>query len=485
MTLNTIRRAFTLSAGAALLLSACAHTGQDARAVLEQADQAMGGSNLKTLRYSGRGSGGTFGQAFLPEVAWPRVVYTSFSRDVDYANAAMREEFVRTRAQPAGGGGLPPMGMGDQRAIGLLRGSSAWNLAGQTPSAAPLAVDGRIHDLWTTPHGVIKAALKNGGTVRTEDGKSLVSFTEPGRFRATVRISAAGLVERVDSVQPNPVLGDTKVVTLYSNYRDFGGIKFPGRIVQEQAGSNVLELDVAEVVPNAPVAIETPPSVPTFVERVTVEKAADGVWFLTGGSHNSVAIEMKDHLILVESPLYDGRALAVFAEATKLVPGKPVRTVINSHHHFDHAGGLRTAVAEGATLIVSEYALNWYRRVLANPNSISPDAMARSGRQPVLMPATAPLHRIEDATRTVEIHQLGDSFHAQAFMMVWLPRERLLVLADEYTPGPPNAPRPAQINPNHHNLVRNIERLKLDVDRILPLHGRMVPVAELYTAVGR
>jgi glyoxylase-like metal-dependent hydrolase (beta-lactamase superfamily II) len=88
-----------------------------------------------------------------------------------------------------------------------------------------------------------------------------------------------------------------------------------------------------------------PDNVRNFSERVTADKVADGVWFLAGGSHNSVAIEMKDQVIVVETPLYDGRAAAVLAKARELVPGKPVRTVINSHHHFDHAGGLRAAVA--------------------------------------------------------------------------------------------------------------------------------------------
>ena len=43
-------------------------------------------------------------------------------------------------------------------------------------------------------------------------------------------------------------------------------------------------------------------------ERVATEKVAEGVWFVGGGSHNSVAIEMKDHLVLVEAPLNDGRS---------------------------------------------------------------------------------------------------------------------------------------------------------------------------------
>jgi glyoxylase-like metal-dependent hydrolase (beta-lactamase superfamily II) len=299
-----------------------------------------------------------------------------------------------------------------------------------------------------------------------------------------VWIGADGLVERVDSVQPNPVLGDTQGATVYSGYRDFGGVKFPSRIRQELGGFPVMDLEIKTVTPNAPAGIEVPALVTSFAERVVSEKAADGVWFLAGGSHNSVLIEMADHLMLVESPLYDGRTQAVMAEARKLVPGKPIRYVVNSHHHFDHSGGLRAAVAAGATLVVSEQARPWFERVLARPNSINPDVLAKSGAKVSLVGVNG-RRTFSDASRTVEILMVDGSIHAQGFMMAWLPRERILIEADAFTPAPPDTPAPAQPNANNVNLAQNIERLRLDVDRILPLHGRMVPLGELYTAVGR
>jgi glyoxylase-like metal-dependent hydrolase (beta-lactamase superfamily II) len=482
MALRSSLRSLTIAAAALTLLASCASRTDDAETALREADRAMGGGSLKTLSYSGSGTGASFGQAYQPGMTWPRINIPSYSRMLDYENAAMQEESTRSRAEPTGGSGLPLTG--EQRATGLVRGTSAWNMVGPAPVAAPVALDGRIHDLWTTPHGVIKAALKNKPSLRRDGDKRLVAFTQPGRFSAVVWIGADGLVERVDSVQPNPVLGDTKGVTLYSGYRDFGGVKFPSRIRQELGGFPVMDLEIKTVTPNAPVAIEVPALVSSFAERVVAEKAADGVWFFAGGSHNSALIEMADHLILVESPLYDGRAQAVMAEARKLVPGKPIRYVVNSHHHFDHSGGLRTAAAEGATLVVSEQARPWFERALAQPNSINPDALAKSGAR-VSLTGVNGRRTFSDGSRTVEILMVENSVHAQGFMMVWLPRERILVEADAYTPGPPGTPAPAQPNANNVNLAQNIERLRLDVDRILPLHGRMVPVGELYTAVGR
>jgi glyoxylase-like metal-dependent hydrolase (beta-lactamase superfamily II) len=469
----------------AALLASCASMPADPQAALQHAASVMGADRVQSINFNANGTGGTFGQAFRPHDPWPQLTYSSFTRHMDYANGAMHEEFARSRAEPTGGGALPLMGQGEQRSFGWLRGEHAWNVVGSSTVPAPLTVSQRIHDLWTSPHGVIHAARRNGATARTEGGKTVVSFSQPNRFRATAWIGSDGLVERVESVVPNPVLGDTPVTTLYENYGDRGGVKFPRRIRQSQGGFPVLDLEVTYVSVNSPLTGTTPANVPSFTERAVPEKVADGVWFLAGGSHNSVLVEMADHLVIVESPLYDGRARAVFDAARQLVPNKPVRYVINSHHHFDHAGGLRLAAAEGATLVTSEMAKPWFERAFATANTIAPDALARSGR-PVRIEGVGAERTFTDGTRTLRVLPIQDSVHAQGFLMVWLPRERLLVQGDAYTPLPPNTPPPATPNANNVNLVQNIDRLRLDVDRILPLHGRIVPVSELRaTAAGR
>jgi len=473
-----------LAASLALAVCFSAHA-QDATALLRRASSAMGADDLKTLRYSGAGTGASYGQAFKPDTRWPKLNIPSFTRQIDYQSAAMIEEVARSRAEKQGGGAVPIEGVG--RAVVAVSGEFAWNVQGPLAIPRQAAREQRLHDLWTTPHGVIKAAQRNGATVKWIENLAAVSFAEKGVFSAVAFINDKYLVERVESRMPDPVMGDTAVVTEYWDYRELGTIKFPMRMRQTIAGSAVLDIELKEVQPNAEVSIPVPDVVRAGrdKENVTVEKAAEGVWFLAGGSHNSAAIEMKDYVILVEAPLYDGRALALIQEARKLAPGKPVRYVVNTHNHFDHSGGLRAAVAEGAALVAQAQSRGWYEKVFANPNRIAPDALAKSGRKLKLVPVNEKLV-LDDGARKVEVYRIHPSDHVDTLLMVYLPAEKLLIQADAFTPGAPGSPPPAP--PNNYNqltLVDAIERHKLQVERHLPLHGRIAPNAELYRAAGR
>jgi glyoxylase-like metal-dependent hydrolase (beta-lactamase superfamily II) len=477
-----------LALAALVLATSCATTPPSADEAIARAHRAMGttagATPLRSLRYSGEGTGYTFGQAYLTGSAWPKVTYHSITRTIDYAAGAMRDEIVLSRAEPLGGGGYPPSGQ--QRNDQFLSGEIAWNVAGGNVVPGPRFTADRIHQLWITPHGALMAAKRNNATVASADGGGQVlTFTEPGRLRAKVTLDAQGLVTQVDSTFADPVLGDTQAVTRYSDYRSFGSLKFPGRVQQSAGGYPVLDMTVKEVQADADIAALTiPDAARNQAERVTTDKVADGVWFVAGGSHNSVAIEMADHMILVETPLTDARTSAVIDQVKALAPGKPIRYVINSHQHFDHSGGVRAAVAEGATIVTQAANVPYFERTFAQANALRPDRMAQAGK-PARFQAVADKAVMSDASRTIELHRIAGGPHTESMLMVWLPKEKLLIEADAFTPGAPNAPPPAVPNPNHLNLIDNLDRLKLPVERILPLHGRVVPAAELYTAAGK
>jgi glyoxylase-like metal-dependent hydrolase (beta-lactamase superfamily II) len=197
-----------------------------------------------------------------------------------------------------------------------------------------------------------------------------------------------------------------------------------------------------------------------------------------------VLVEMSDHLAVIESPLDDARAAALLAEVKNLAPNKPIKYVVNSHHHFDHAGGLAAFAAEGITIITHDSTRAFLEQSLAAPRAIRPDKLAQSGKKPVVE-GMKDKRVLSDPTRTVELYQIQGNAHAAGLIMAYLPKEKLLVEADLYTPPPPNVPPPAKPNPASVNLYDNIERLKLAVDQILPLHGRKVPLAELQKWIGK
>jgi glyoxylase-like metal-dependent hydrolase (beta-lactamase superfamily II) len=461
---------------------------QDAKLVLADVAKVMGATDVKSLQYTGSGTTFAPGQSMVPGAPWPRFNAKSFTRTINYDTASMRDEILRTQAEnpPRGGGGQPVVG--EQRQILVVSGTHAWNQVGENINPALAAVDDRLHQLWITPHGVVKAALASNPTAqaRTEGGKKLtaISFVTPSKLKITALVNERHLVEKVESQSTNPVLGDMLTETTYADYKAFDGVQFPTKITQKAGGFPSLDLTVSEVKPNAPVDIQVPDNVRQTVVQVKTDKVAEGVWYITGGTHHSVLIEMKDHLIVVEGPQNDARATAVLAEVKRTVPNKPIKYVVNSHHHFDHAGGLGPFVAEGVTIITHDVNKAFFEQSFAAPRTVQPDTLAQSGKKP-MVEGVKDKRVLSDDTRTVELYHIQGSMHNDGLIMAYLPKEKLLIEADVYTPAAPNAPPPAQPNPVHVNLHDNIERLKLAVDQILPIHGRIVPLAELLKAIGK
>lgn len=474
----------------ALALGACT---REETGTLAAASEALGASETNAIEYSGTGRWFQFGQAANPTLPWPAFDVKSFTARVDYRPPAAQVQMERIQVvEPDRVRPTPVL----QRVNQLVSGTHAWNLAAPppgappgpppTPQPQPAAVEERTAEIWTTPHGFLRAAAANNATSQPVEGGSEVSFTVNGRHRYIGRINDRNEVERVQTWIDNPVLGDTPVEISYSDYRDFDGVRFPGRIVKTQGGHPVLELTVAAVTRNPAVDLPVPDTVRSYAPppvTVTVEKLANGVYYLKGGSHHSVAIDQADHIVVVEAPQDEARSAAVIAKVKETIPGKPIRSIVNSHVHFDHSGGLRTYVAEGATVVTHELNRPYYQQAWAAPRTLNPDALARAA-QPATFDTFAEKHVITDGKRSIEIHRLAGNGHNDAFAMVYLPAERILIEVDAWAPLAPNQPPPAAPSPFAINLYENIQKLKLDVRQIAALHGPGVAtLADLRSAV--
>ena len=471
-------------AATALLLASCAPPA----GTLDAAAKALDVAKVNGVTFAGAGTWTWFGQQISPNEAWPAFALTKFSAAISYAAPAAHVEMERGVAADTARNRPAVKQTADQWISGTL----AWNVAtpaGGTPtaSAQPGAVAERQAEIWSTPHGFVKAAVANKATSRPANGGSEVSFTA-GNAKYVGTINARNEVEKVQTWIDSPVLGDMSYETTFSDYKDFGGLRFPAHIVRTIAGNPALDVTVASASAAAP-DIAVPENVKSFVappQKVEAQEMGKGVWWLIGGSHHNLLIEQNDHLVLVEGAVDEARSQAVIAKVKEMVPGKPIKYVINTHSHFDHSGGLRTFVAEGATIVTHEANKDFYTKAWSNPRTLNPDALAKANTTPIFETFTDK-GVLTDGVRTIEIYSLAGNGHSEGFAMVYLPAEKILMEGDAYSPGAaPATVALDPVNPFTVNLLENIERLKLEVDTITPIHGpRTTTVAELRTVTGQ
>lgn len=458
---------------------------------LEATNSALGTAQMTSIQFSGTGRWYQFGQAPNPTLPWPQFDVSSYTATVDYAAPAARVQMTRLQTvEPDRVRPTPVPASPDQ----YVNGTTAWNMAPPAgapqgtppvPQPQPAAVEERVMEIWTTPHGFLKAAAANNATVQQAEGASEVSFTA-GKNRYVGTLNEQNEVAVVRTWIDNPVLGDTEVQFNYTDYKDFNGVRFPARIVRVQGGHPVLDITVSSVTANPGLTATPPAAAPAPAPvNVTVEKLANGVYYLKGGTHHSVVIDQKDHIVVIEGPQNEERSLAVIAKVKETIPNKPIRYLINTHAHFDHSGGVRTYVDEGATIVTHEMNKPYYEQAWAAPHTLSPDRLAQS-KKTAMFETFTDKHVLTDGSRTIEIHKIAGGGHNDAFAMVYLPTEKILVEGDAYTPAAADAPPPAMPNPFSVNLNDNIQRLKLDVRQIAALHGpRLATMADLKTAIGQ
>ena len=192
-------------------------------------------------------------------------------------------------------------------------------------------------------------------------------------------------------------------------------------------------------------------------------------------------MEFRDYTVIVESSVSEARALANIAEARRLVPGKPVRYHVNTHHPGDHAAGVRAFVSEGATVITHEMNKRFYEQtVLKSPHALGPDALSRNPRQANFV-WMKDKHVLTDGNRTLEIYRVPNG-HADNLLMSYVPQEKLLLITDifnDFGEPRPNDPPPGIVSPYYAALGDRIKTLKLDVERIAPSHGTGVMSADV------
>ena len=481
-----------------LALAALSQTvaAQDAKTVIGTASKAMGVEGLNSIHYYGVAQNGNLGQNNNSNQPWPMAAANDYVRAIDFTQPASRATW-QTYAVPVTGG-----------AAALAPGQQ--NITPQNMAWAQQL------EIWITPWGFLKGAAANNATVKaqTVGGKryQVVTFNSqmksPGGqpYKVVGYINAQNMVEKVQTWLENPIFGDMLVEAEYTKYRDgANGLKFPAKIVQKRGGWPTFTAYILGAHAN-PANIQqllTPPRggrgaggagggcAAPAAAGPTSEKLADGVYRING-AYNSLAIEFADHIVLFEpGPQNEARAQAIIAEAKKVIPNKPIRYGVISHHHFDHTSGLPAAVAEGITIVTPEVNRDFLMTALSAPRTLAPDSQSKSGKKPVIEGFKGDKRVFQDATRTFEVHVIKGLPHADGLVIGYLPereeswcmptcsifRRRTL----QPVPDPPVVGTMV--------FVDNIERLKLKPERIMSIHSlnpdRLTTVAEIRASLGR
>ena len=452
---------------AALSISACAAPSPEQQ-IVNDAAAALGGRDrvlaVKTIVLEGEGTNGNLGQDMTPEASGQAFVLSNYKRAIDVAAGRARTEQTRTPNFTYFQGQQP------QKQVLGVDGDVAYNVApnGTATRASNAAARDRRAELLHHPLTIVRAALDPGAKLanpRTAGAERVVDITTADGRGFTLAIDAGSkLPARVVSMTDNPNLGDVAIETSFADYQDVSGLKLPAHIttktdkyttVDIRATKQSIDGDTGDLAAPA-AATSAPPVTGPPPATVTTEEIGKGIWFLAGQSHNSVLVEFSDHLTLIEAPQNDTRALAVIAKARELRPGKPLTQVVASHHHFDHSGGVRAAVSEGLVVVAHKPTAAFYEDIVARKHTIVPDALAKNPK-PLKIETVDEELELKDAAMTVQLFHIAGNPHADTLLMAYVPKERLLIEVDAYSPRPAGSPR--------REPLENIKRRNLKVDR--------------------
>ena len=349
------------------------------------------------------------------------------------------------------------------------------------------------------PNLLLRQALDRANTLRHlgEDSfngrrHEVITFVMPDAVQVSMFVDAAsGLVSKYELIFVDPLTGIEASEIQYGDYRKVGNYQVPGTFTNSQAGEVVAKFSLrAEINPEL-----TPDSFDVAAEGYRavsaapanlpeeIEKLADGVYVIqnvAGQNQNTLAVGFSDHVVAVEAPGSSEGADDVIARIKELFPGKPIRHIAMTHHHGDHIGGLRSFIAEGATVVTTPGNRGVVERMAAAPQN---DRLAKDPRRPGFLMIEGGRRVLTDGTRTLELIDIGPNPHAREMVIAWLPRERVVFQGDQFfvpandSPfGPPQA--------TTVSFARRLRELGLPAERIASVHGRTVTMAQFRSATG-
>lgn len=473
-----------------VVASAALAYGQSAGVkAIASAAGALGGKDkimaVKTLVIEGSGVAPNIGQNPFPEGPLPTWWIPEFKRSIDLANGRARNEQHRIGMFPFA---LPT----DQRQNQNLDGDVAFNINadGRVQRAPDAAVADRRVEMLGTPVTIVRAALDPGakmGAPHKMGTRELIDITTAKGDKLTLALDGTThLPASVSWMTSSDNLGDVVNTTSFEDYETVSGIRLPKHYVTKidfrdwisgdfRVSKNAVDGDVGDLA--APTAVKSAAAPGHPVISVDAQPVAKGIWWLagTGGNAFSILFEFDDHLTLFEAPTSEARTKAVIDKARALVPNKPLTEVIVTHHHFDHSGGLRTAVAEGLTVISHQGNEGIFKEMTSRKATLKPDLLTKSGKTLKFRGMDDTLV-LKDKSMEIDLFRLIDNTHSPYLIAAFVPRDNLLVQGDLID-------MTWVLHPWAENYRKNLALRKIHFAKDIPVHGRIATFDEEMAAL--
>ena len=370
---------------------------------------------------------------------------------------------------------------------------------GQPAPMNPAMVAAFETDVRRYPERLLLAALDNPGALSALSARTFRGRAHDGvRYAAgpdTVNLffdRASGLPIVIETLTDDPVLGDRRTEIWLTRWQNAGGgMLYPRQFDRSWNGrlQTHVVFTAVTINPETPDSLfAIPDSIAARAERsnstpppivVTLVELAPGVWRAEGGTHHSLVVDQGTRLVVVEAPLGAARIKAVLDTLRARFPTKPVGLVVNTHHHWDHAGGLRAALAAGVPVVTQASNAAFVRGIAAARKTVSPDELARRlGPARVRAPAITAVQDslvLGSGDGRLVIYRLPTA-HVDGMLAAYVPTAHLLFVSDVLSPGPTLAPAGSA------ELVALVRARGIAVDRVAGGHGGVANWADVERA---
>lgn len=352
---------------------------------------------------------------------------------------------------------------------------------------------------------------------QTVDGKTYPSVqyrSDHGTF-IVMFDPATHLPARVRTPDWDALEGDSVFDAEFSDWRDVAGTKMAMRTFYTLNGMTIADMTYREVVPNAAMpanAFDIPadqlakaakPADPRITPfhwairrsysafymdvdnqygdegtKPTIADIGPYISETQGWTHNTVFIDMGPYLVAMEAPNDDGQAIAHLALARQKYGNKPIKYLVLSHHHVDHVGGMRTFIAEGATVVVGKGDGDYFRKALARPQTQNWNAPPKSKPYNPQVIENTGTWTIKEGTRELSFYMM-DNPHSDDMQMGWLPELKMGLVTDIWNPGPPVTAS----NPGLASVIHAVDKLGIKPTRFAGGHGGVGDYAQAEAVV--